>query len=76
MAMTPKQDRNGVPGPSTTGGVSMPGPDSTREIASVQRQAQAAGNARKSHDYLRVPASDPHTEWDAGLAINEPAGEA
>lgn len=44
---TPKQDRNGVPGPAGTGGyVAMPGPDSTPEIAAAKAKAEAAGNAR------------------------------
>jgi len=74
---TPKQDRNGVPGPGATGGnVAMPGPDSTGEIRSVKAQAERVGNARATADHLAVPPSDPHLEWDAGLAVNEPAGEA
>ena len=88
---TPKQDRNGVPGPGATGGnVSMPGPDSTAEIGSVKRAAEAAGNARKVETYnelLNTPQGSGtagHTlgaggnmyEWDSGLAVNEPAGEA
>ena len=74
---TPKQDRNGVPGPGATGGnVSQPGPDATAEIRGVMKTAQNAGNARATGDHLMVPQHDPHYEWDAGLAINEPAGEA
>ena len=88
---TPKQDRNGVPGPGATGGyVAMPGPDATAEIKSVQRTAEAAGNARKVETYnelLNTPAGSGaagHTlgaggnmyEWDSGLAVNEASGEA
>ena len=88
---TPKQDRNGVPGPGATGGnVSMPGPDSTGEIRSVMRQAEAAGNSRAAEAHSELLATPQgsgtggHTlgaagnmyEWDSGLAVNEPAGEA
>lgn len=90
MAMTPKQDRNGVPGPGATGGnVAQPGPDATAEIRSVMRQATAAGNsgAAEGRGLFVSPAGsgvDGHEvrdygsmfEWDAGLAVNEPAGEA
>jgi hypothetical protein len=62
---TPKQDRNGVPGPGATGGnVSQPGPDYTGEIRSAAAKAQADQNARKSADYLNVPASTGVTPWD------------
>ena len=88
---TPKQDRNGVPGPGATGGnVSMPGPDSTAEIQSVKKAAEAFGNARKietNNELLNTPAGsgvNGHDfggggsmyEWDSALAVNEPAGEA
>jgi len=86
---TPKQDRNGVPGPDSTGGVSLPGPDATGEIRSAQKQAQNAGTSRafEGRGLFVSPAGsgvDGHEvggygamfEWDAGLAVNEPAGEA
>ena len=88
---TPKQDRNGVPGPGATGGnVAQPGADVTGEIRSVMRVAEAAANARKveTHDELlatpqgsgvaghTVGAAGNMYEWDSGLAVNEPAGEA
>jgi len=87
---TPKQDRNGVPGPGATGGnVAQPGPDAIGEIRSAQKQAQNAGTSRafEGRGLFVSPAGsgvDGHEvggygamfEWDAGLAINEPAGEA
>ena len=87
---TPKQDRNGVPGPGATGGnVAQPGPDATREIAGVMRAAEAFGNARKAEaeNLIKSPQGsgvNGHSigggsnmyEWDSNLAVNEPAGEA
>ena len=86
---TPKQERNGVPGPDSTGGVSLPGPDATGEIRSAQKQAQAAGVAGSNEgrglfvspagsgvDGHEVRGGGSMFEWDAGLAISEPAGEA
>lgn len=85
---TPKQDRNGVPGPGATGGnVAMPGPDATKEIAGVMRQAEAAANTRKEQTagFIESPAGagvSGHQiggggsmfEWDSGLAINDVEG--
>jgi hypothetical protein len=45
---TPKQDRNGVPGPDSTGGVSAPGPDATGEIARAKAASEAAAARRDS----------------------------
>lgn len=73
---TPKQQRNGVPGPGATGGnVSLPGPDATAEIRAVKKTAESAGNARATNDMLTRPQSDAGVRpWDQGLAVNDYEG--
>lgn len=85
---TPKQDRNGVPGPASTGGnVAQPGPDATGEIARVMKQAQNAADARKQQtagfietsagagvDGHRIGAAATSYQWDDGLAVNDVEG--
>jgi hypothetical protein len=91
MAMTPKQDRNGVPGPMTTSPhTAQPGPDATKKIQSLMRQAENYGNARKNEahsELLNTPQGsgvNGHEiggggnmyEWDSNLAVSEVPGEA
>lgn len=76
---TPKQDRNGVPGPGATGGyVAQPGPDATGEIRTVIAQAEAAGNARvvppSGSAVPATPAAANTTMWDDGLAVRDVEG--
>lgn len=72
---TPKQQRNGVPGPSgVNSSMAQPGP-----VADFpQAQAEAAGNAREAYHpgMSGVPANDPHLDWDEGLAVPEIPGAA
>ncbi len=75
MDVTPKQARNGVPGPSgVNSSMAQPGPmDEFPQAA-----AEAAGNMHKVIDPPPTgrPTSDAHLEWDMGLAVKEVAGEA
>lgn len=73
---TPKQDRNGVPGPGATGGnVARPGPDATRDIAAAAAKAKAVAEARKMGDMTSGPATESGVRmWDQGLAISDVEG--
>ncbi len=90
MAMTDKQDRNGVPGPMATENTAQPGPDATKQIQSVMRQAMNYGEARKNEtnrEILDTPqgsgvgghqlggGADMY-DWDSNLAVDELSGEA
>jgi hypothetical protein len=76
VAITGKQERNGVPGPdgfrdSATG----PVPD----VAPLIGQAQSAGTSNMLEGHAVAGVLAGHTvsfEWDAGLAIDEQPGEA
>ena len=79
MALTPKQVRNGIPGPGATGGnVAQPGPASAvpkgeaeshgNALASTGRQP-FTGDTAGANGYV-VP------DWDASIAVTEQAGEA
>lgn len=70
---TPKQDRNGVPGPGATGGnVAQPGPDYTADIRSAKASTEAKQAARKSAPHLQVPADNGVVPWDSAIAIRQP----
>ena len=70
---TPKQDRNGVPGPGATGGsVAQPGPDFTGDIRSAKAAAESKQNARKSADHLQVPPSQGVVPWDTSASVRQP----
>jgi hypothetical protein len=70
---TPKQDRNGVPGPGATGGnVAQPGPDYTGDIRSAKGAAESKQAARKSADHLQVPADQGVVPWDSAIVVREP----
>jgi hypothetical protein len=70
---TPKQDRNGVPGPGATGGnVAQPGPDATAEIRAAKASAETKQAARKSTDHLQVPPDRSVVPWDSAIATRKP----
>jgi hypothetical protein len=87
MATGPRQERIGNMPVAGEQNSAQPGPDSTRQVASVKRQAEAAANQRK--DEARGLISSPQGSgvaghqiggagdmfmWDSGLAINDVEG--
>jgi hypothetical protein len=88
MAMTPKQDRNGGPGPEGDR-VTGPSNDMTNEIRSTMKAAQNAGirradEGRRLFDSPAGSGVDGHEvggggnmyEWDSSLAVREQTGES
>lgn len=73
MALTPKQQRNGVPAtPANNTSMARPSADVPIPVAA----SMAAEGSLDSPTVSGVPVNDPHVEWDAGLAVSEVAGEA
>lgn len=72
MAMTPKQDRNGVPGPDATQNSAQPGPDLTGDIRTAKASAERMQAVRKSADHLQVPADQGVVPWDSAVVVREP----
>lgn len=78
MAMTPKQDRNGVPGPVETRNTAQPGLSAEADIRSAMATAQAAADARKrqAHEFMASPAGSGPTGSNVlpGRVIANPGG--
>jgi len=85
--LTPKQVRNGITSEAGEQNSPQPGPDATREITGVKRQAENAANQRKSEAQgllespqgsgvagHQVGGSGDMWSWDSGLAINDVEG--
>jgi len=88
MAMTPKQERNGITGAAGGGGnVARPGPDATGEILALKGQSEAAADRRKqdTQGFIESPAGSGAAGlqiggggdmfvWDSGLAVSDVEG--
>lgn len=85
--LTPKQQRNGITSQAGEQNSAQPGPDATRQVAAVKRQAENAANTRKNEaaGLIQSPQGSGVTghevggggsmwEWDAGLAITDVEG--
>ena len=89
MALTPKQDRNGVTvegGTQSQDELAMPSA-TPGDLAGLMGQSQSAAEVRggEGHDLINSPAGSGTAghevggygamfEWDAGLAINDVEG--
>ena len=78
--VTPKQERNGIPGPGATGGnVAQPGP--TPDVESVMRSAESAAGSWAEQGagiWQGGTAGTPGysvADWDSNLAVTEQSGE-
>jgi hypothetical protein len=85
--LTPKQQRNGITSEAGEQNSAQPGPDVTKQVASVKRQAEAAADRRKreASGLLNSPqgsgvaghqvgANGDMFVWDSGLAITDVEG--
>lgn len=61
--MTPKQERNGVPGPSATRNTAVAGPDARADIAATMATATAAGASGPP-----TTVSQSIVDWSTGIA--------
>jgi hypothetical protein len=87
MATGPRQERIGNMPVAGEQNSAQPGPDATRDITSVKRQAENAANRRKEETagFIQSPqgsgagghelggAGDMYV-WDSGLAISDVEG--
>jgi hypothetical protein len=87
MATGPRQERIGNTPVAGEQNSAQPGPDATREIGSLKRQAEGAAERRKDEaaGLIRSPqgsgvaghqigGAGSMFEWDSGLAINDVEG--
>jgi len=90
MGLTPKQERNGIPEMGASRNTAQPSQSIERDVRGLMRESQTAADERKdeAHNEIfvtpqgntpvgrEVGAYGDMFEWDAGLAISEPEGEA
>jgi len=88
MATGPRQERIGNMPVAGEQNSAEAGPDVTRQVASVKRQAEAAANQRKRETqgfiesgqgsglggHADIGTGGSTWEWDSGLAINDVEG--